>query len=342
MDKYNGLLSKIAHQYHILKGDQESDNEWKNRLIYSICGMMGYASLWDNAEEPISIVHLKNRVLSTIYSYQSIYPELSESLLLPPETLANEVVDQFRTSGIVYHRSKRISPSIKREEAFSGILFQRGIALDNISCVSGVGFYSIIDSETNSEDLKEMFGLETQDLKALWKNTLSNASWSSKMGLDYNTEYLRLKPPYTRGYWVDRPDRSGVVSILRTGMKGSELYYLYRNKDGKLEVSPLKEWQVKTYDKEERHNYRTLACACLSTYETLPPIEYLEDGPLVHVRMGYLLPPRELGFLKLYSWPDTRGMLRSDFKRKVSLEVFNAMKEILSIEGYIFKDLKEG
>lgn len=51
MDKYNGLLSKVSRQYHILRGNQETADEWKTRLVYSICGMMAYASLWDDTEE---------------------------------------------------------------------------------------------------------------------------------------------------------------------------------------------------------------------------------------------------------------------------------------------------
>ena len=66
MNKYNGLLSSVSHKYHIYKGTQETENDWKTRLIYSICGMMAYASLWDDSEEgSISITHLKEK--STIY-----------------------------------------------------------------------------------------------------------------------------------------------------------------------------------------------------------------------------------------------------------------------------------
>lgn len=122
-----------------------------------------------------------------------------------------------------------------------------------------------------------------------------------------------------------------MVSILRTGMKGSQLYYLYRCVDAALEVSPLPQWQVENY------NYRTLACACLSNYGTLPPIEYFEDGALVHIRMNYLLPPRELEFLKCYSWPEICTSLPCNFRRKLSAEVFAAIKNILSDEGYEFK-----
>lgn len=331
MDKYNGLLSKVSRQYHILRGIQETEDEWKTRLVYSICGMMAYASLWDDAEEPISIVHLKGRVRGVLGSYKSLYPKLSGAFPYISGELEEEIANQFLSAGVVYHRPNRIVPSMKHEEPFGDILFQRGIALDSISCVSGIGFYSKQYGGKNPDKIKAMFGLEQENLQALWRITLSAASWKSNLSFEQNTEYLRLTPPFSQGYWVNKPDTTGTVSILRTGMKGSQLYYLYRYSGTMIEVSPLPQWQVESY------NYRSLACACLSTYGTLPPIEYFEDGALVHVRMNYLLPPRELEFLKLYSWPEICTSLPCNFRRKLSIEVFTAIKNVLSDEGYEFK-----
>lgn len=332
MNKYNGLLTSVARKYNIYKGTQETDNDWKTRLVYSICGMMAYASLWDKStEDTISIVHLKRKVRSTLLSYKSIYPELSGSLPYISEELENEIADQFLSMGVVYHRPNRIVPSIKNEEPFGDILFQRGIALDSISCVSGVGFYSKLSRITNPERAINMFGLETETLHTLWSAMLSAASWKTDLSFEQNTEYLRLKPPFSQAYWVNIPDMTGTVSILRTGIKGSQLYYLYRYSGSTVEVSPLPQWQV------ESNNYRLLACACLLNYGTLPPIEYFEDGALVHIRMNYLLPPRELEFLKLYSWPEICTSLPCNFRRKLSTEVFTAIKSILSDEGYEFK-----
>lgn len=332
MNKYNGLLSSVAHKHHICKGARETENEWKTRLVYSICGMMAYASLWDDSEEDtISIVHLKRKVRSMLANYKSMYPELSGSLPYVSEELEDEIADQFLSTGVVYHRPNRIVPSMKHEEPFGDILFQRGIALDSISCVSGIGFYSKQYGAKNTDKIKAMFGLGQENLQTLWRITLSAASWKSDLSFEQNTEYLRLKPPFSQGYWVNKPDTTGTVSILRTGMKGSQLYYLYRYYGTTMEVSPLPQWQVEFY------NYRSLACACLSTYGTLPPIEYFEDGVLVHVHMNYLLPPRELEFLKLYSWPEICTSLPCNFKRKISIEVFAAIKNVLSDEGYEFK-----
>lgn len=95
MDKYNGLLSKVSQQYHILRGTQETEDEWETRLVYSICGMMAYASLWDDAEEPISIVHMKGRVRSVLGSYKSLYPELSGAFPHISGELEEEIANQF-------------------------------------------------------------------------------------------------------------------------------------------------------------------------------------------------------------------------------------------------------
>ena len=63
MKEYTQLLFNIAEKYHILRGKTESEAEWKTRIIYTICGLMGYVSLWDElSEEPISITHLKRRI----------------------------------------------------------------------------------------------------------------------------------------------------------------------------------------------------------------------------------------------------------------------------------------
>lgn len=332
MNKYNKLLLKVASRYNIRKGTEESEDDWKARLVYSICGMMAYASLWDESdEETVSIVHLKSKVRSILDSYKSMYPELLTYLPYIPEELEEDIVGLFLKTGVVYQRPYQIALAMKHEEAFGNILFRRGIALDAISCVSGIGFYAKQREEIISYGVKSMFGLEQEKLLDLWSSTVAAASWETDLSLEHNIKYLRLKPPFTRGYWVDKPDRNGTISILRVEGTGSQLYYLYRYTSTKLEVSPLPQWQVENY------NYRTLASACLLTYGTLPPIEYEEDGELVYLSMNYLLPPRELNFLKLYSWPKTCTTLPSDFNRKLSREVFIVIKSILSDAGYEFK-----
>lgn len=331
MNNGNDLLLEIAQRYNICKGDQEPEEEWKARVVYSICGMMAYASLWD-LEETVSLVHLKGRIRNILSGYQSIYPELVSCFPLNSKELEDEISELFSKTGIVYHRPIRVSPSMRHEEHCKGIVFQRGIAIDHISCVSGIGFYAKGNGETDLKGVKTMFGLEQDPLSEVWRKTLSNAVWVRSEVLESRVEYLRLKPPYSNGYWESKPDTTGSVSMLRTGEKGSYLYYLYRFIDKTLEISPLPGWKVEDYQ------YRSLSCACLSIYGTLPPIDYVTDGKLVHLRLNYLLPPPEMWFLKLYSWPEACRVLPCDFRRKLSSEVFEVIKEILSSEGYVLKE----
>lgn len=376
MDKYDGLLSTIASRYHILKGAHESENAWKTRLIYSICGMMAYASLWDklyevespslataaSAKEPVSLVHLRQRIRSILASYKAMYPEIANNFPNDSEQsqqskqskqsehseqLENELKELFLSTGVVYHSPYRIAPAMRHEESCSGILFQRGIALDDISQVSGIGFYSVLELAQDSNTtptlagLKSMFGLAHESLQDLWLSLLSTARWTAPPAFTPNTKCLSLTPPFIWENIDSIPSRasesdSDTISLLRTGMQGSLLYYLYRHTNSGLEVSSLPQWQV------NGSYYRTIACACLAAHGSLPPIEYTTDGTLVYLRLKYLLPPHELAFVNLYSWPTQCALpYRYNFERKLSTPVFTAIKQVLSDIGYKFK-VKEG
>lgn len=332
------LLSVIARRYSIFKGDSEPEEEWKARLIYSICGMMAYASLLDippddSEEKSDSIEHVKERICRTLTDYTTIYPETAPLLPNNPERFAEEIKNQFINSGIVYHSSQRLTPAMFHEKSFGGILFQRGISPDDISCISGLGFYAKKQHPESLSEIQSMFGLEPESLASLWDIVLSffeqNKAVLPPADRKNQAEYLRLNPPFSAGYWIKSPETE-TVSLFRNG----RLYYLYCFNNGIMEYCQLPEWRTENYQ------YRNLADACLFNHGTLPPIEYFPDGQLIHVKLNYLLPPRELALLKLYSWPESLTSFPCDFHRKLSKEVFGALKNILSAKGYQFKEGK--
>lgn len=332
------LLSVIARKYSIFKGDSEPEEEWKARLIYSICGMMAYASLLDispddSEKKSVSIEHVKERICRTLTDYTTIYPETAPLLPDNPKCFAEEIENQFINSGIVYHSSQRLSPAMLHEKSFGGILFQRGISPDDISCISGLGFYAQRQHPESLSEIQSMFGLEPESLASLWDTVLSffdqNKAVLPPADMQNQTEYLRLNPPFSAGYWIKSPE-SETISLFRN----SHLYYLYCFNNGIMEYCQLPEWRTENY------RYRNLADACLFNHGTLPPIEYFPDGQLIHVKLNYLLPPRELALLKLYSWPESLTSFPCDFHRKLSEEVFGALKNILSAKGYQFKEGK--
>ena len=123
MSRNGDLLVQVAQQHHILKGDREADGEWKARLIYSICGMMAYASLWDDSADStsdevghtVSVVHLKRRVSSVLAAYQALYPELAAILPANAELLADEIEQQFTIVLLEHGRNfwNLYSPEVK-------------------------------------------------------------------------------------------------------------------------------------------------------------------------------------------------------------------------------------
>ena len=118
--------------------------------------------------------------------------------------------------------------------------------------------------------------------------------------------------------------------MLRIGDIEPKLYYLYQQQNGKILVSQLPYWMV------EKHRYRRLAAGCLRSFGTLPATKYHMDGNVVHIQIGYLFPPEELAFVKLYSWQESYYSIPSDFSRIMDKKIFFAIKEILEETGFEF------
>lgn len=336
MRKYNGLLTRASWRFCIKRGVQEEENDFKARVVYSICCMAGWTSLWDATDEDgISWQHLKNRIWRTLLDYLALYPELTEKFPTSPEPLAAEICKLFLNTGMVYHSPRRISPAAPHEARCRGVVLQRGLALGSIDRVSGSGCYAPDTQNTGkvtgTAGIAAMFGLSNIPLTELWQQITAAAVWKNATAPAAEPEsYLRLNHPFSSGLWVDQADTSGSISLLRTGRQGAWLYYLYRMDGGVMQLSPLPEWQV-----EDQH-YLTPACACLAARGTLPPIVCRSDGPLMHVRPAYLLPPPYLNLLKLYSWPEHCSRPADAFNRCLAAEVFTVLKAVLQAAGWEF------
>lgn len=328
---YNSLPKEISARYKIDRGSNESEWQWISRIIYSLCGAMAYSSSWDEShDDNISITHVKHRIIAIINSYKNIFPELVTQFTIDTDSFCKEIIeDIYIKTGIFYHKKYNISASAYSSASISNIHFLRGIAIDEIDEISGIGFLtqnSIDDTNT----IFDMFQLSSRKLNELWKSIVSTAIFKRTPMFSEKCEYLRMRPPFTSGYWVNQPYKSGITSILRIGEPGNYSYYLYRISEGEFETSPLPHWKTDNYQ------YRSISCSCLSHYNTLPNIEYGIDGDLVHFKFNYLPPPAELNWIKLYTWPEFFTSFPCDFKRQCSLKVFSAIKKVLSGQGFEF------
>lgn len=332
MKKYNSLLMKAANEYGIVKGNSEDTDKWKVRVIYSILGKMALASLFDTGEETSSIVHMKRRIEILLKSYKEMYPEIRNLLPDDGKKMSNEIYDIYLHSGVIYHAPNRIVMALKSEATAGNIKFTRGSEIESAQKLSGLGTYLKVKNATEDNSIFNMFKIDDNMLE-IWQFYLKKAKWEN-FDVEANVEYLRMEPPFEYGYWINKPCNNGIISILRTGLSGNYIYYLYKMENGDIKVSQLPEWSV------EEYNYRSLANACLYKEGVLPPSIFKVDGELVHINFGYLPPPSELYLWKLYTWPESMLNLKSDFRRVCMRSVFNAIKNVMVHKGYEFIEEK--
>ena len=298
MNKYNGLLIRAANEFGIVRGGSEDEKQWKMRIIYSILGRMALASLYDMSEdEDTSITHMKRRVERLAVHYKEMFPEVDTLKRIKPVELADEIYKIYLNAGVIYHKINHVVTSAKTEIALDGVKFTRGYEIEAKQMLSGLGTYVETDDMSMTNDtLSEMYQLEPQTLSTRWKLRVRNASWQ-EFHSGNETQYLRMGLPFRYGYWTDKPVNSGKVSILRTGLNGMQLYYLYKVENQRVMASQLPQWQV------DNKAYRSLAAACLYQEGVLPPSMYHYDGDLVYLSFEYLPSPAELSLWKLYTWP---------------------------------------
>ncbi len=339
MYQYFRLLRKVADEFNIEKGLTEDEIKWKARLLYSLLSQIAYASLYDINEdlEHTSIVHFKNKIKNSLAHLLMMYPELERVFHITEgeKTIACEIYDVFLSAGCIYHEPNRIRPCIERCSQGNKCVFMRGQAIDKPKSISGAGSF-VLSKDFSGQNIampsvEEMFLLQRQTLKQQWEHIVSQ-SFFTTLSSDITFEYLRTSPPFKNGYWGNAMDSTGEISLARTTKVGRPIYYLYKSEGFKTKLSRLPDWMTEDY------NYRNVAVPCLAARGTLPETVFQVDGPIVTLRIGYLFPPAELHFIKLYSWPVVFREFPNDFNRIMNRDVFYDVKTILERVGYQFKE----
>lgn len=327
MNTVHDLLSYIAEEFSIGRGDHEEVGAWTRRIIYSLCGRTGYAALWDEGGAEVSIRAVRRRMEIILHSCSELFSGASDTSDRRAEVF-KEIYRISEAAGLFYHRAYKLRPSMPSAASVGAVTFLRGDSPHTPVCVSGLGAYRRRTSMDNEENIYRMFQMEEMPLSLYWKKM------TQEIAMEYSEqnetmEFLREQPPYTDGYWMKRSCQHGQVSLLRQGEDDKRLHF-YCCENGAFYISAaLPHWHMA--------NWRQLGNACLHVRRTLPPIRYRTDGAIVHLHPGYLLPKAELNFLKLYSWSEEAGA-SSEFKRICAREVFEALMSIFGSRGFSFKE----
>lgn len=127
------------------------------------------------------------------------------------------------------------------------------------------------------KNFPEMFLLQDKNLHDFWNEIISSANWKVEK-LNKDAEFLRMSPPFNKGYWQNFPISDGRISLARHGDFEPKNYYLYKVEDKKFLCSRLSEWLIydeffKSTDYKNYRGgiYRQIACACFENYKILPP-----------------------------------------------------------------------
>lgn len=193
--------------------------------------------------------------------------------------------------------------------------------------MSGLGYYAICVPMENDENIRDVFNLSKLSLSE-YLDKLQNRYAFKPLESRTDIEYLRLEPPFSRGYWKKRKDEDK-LSLLRIGQPGNQIYYLYKSINNEMLVSQLPDWMVTD------GNYRLISWGLLDKYRQATNIDYAISGNLVHVHLNYLLPTNEQLFFELYSWPESFATL-SKFKRTMDINVFKIFKAEFEKIGFSF------
>lgn len=139
MNKYDQLLSLIAEEYGLERGDCESEESFKARIVYGAIARQSYASLWDRSDDDarsISIVHFKGRIDELARIYLELYSEAKQ-----PSDLPIRIYNLYSRTGLICRRSRRMRASMFCAAELDGLWFVRGAPPSLKVRMSGAGFF---------------------------------------------------------------------------------------------------------------------------------------------------------------------------------------------------------
>ena len=333
----DGLIKSIGEKLNIPKSD---DYEWFCQIIYSVAGQMALASLWDHEDDgnTVSVQYFKTRIAQIIQAYEDIYPNVQ--YLFPEDTtdLIQDIYSIYLKTGHLYHSSHQLAPATPAKAGFDNVTLYRGISPGNNLHMSGLGFYAI-EKDNSGNSIASLFDLQTTPYDTYLEELLEHGEWEPIVWPE-SSQFLRIDPPFSRGYWDLTPNNDSRISIARFG-EPKRIYGFYRYYDGKYQYKAIPEWRVLDYNSSNISDagYRRIATALLMRYHNLPSIQAYQESNLIKVKLGYRLPPQEENFFKLYSWPDHyifNSQSPQVFTRKMTTPIYHMFKHEMEIMGYHF------
>lgn len=337
------IFKQISLDLGIRRGAGESLEHWHCRLAYSAAAWRGLACLWEHEEgtdgKSVSMQHVLSTIEDTLSAFGKLFPDIQSVLVTFEEKRKEKISEHIRgvlqRGACFYHKANRAAPVAPACASEGEISFLRGLAPGASCRMSGAGTYRKEGARAN-QDPNSMFGLLPLLSEKELERFEAGLSGERRTSLE-NREFLQLDASWLKnGYWKDRPDK-GVLSLMRR-KDGERSYALYRFDGESFSCRFLPGYW------NEGMRYALLSSSLLSR-KGLPPFKAVQTGDLVFVTPGYLLPPSEDAFFRLYSWPDLRpDMDEKDYfsPRIMDGEIYSAFQAVMTRLGYRFMETGHG
>ena len=328
-------LKDISRDINTPQDPEEDVSRWMRRVVYSVCGRMTLAALWDCPEgESVSIQHIKQRCAEIMKAYCLIYPAIVSETDYGDHVadMVERIYEIYLESGQMYHKRNRVTPSKYICHTVSGVSFVKGIYATVDCYMSGIGPYLIQEGDVSEDD---SFHFSHPEMGLLLDSLVKGAQWVEMTRGTEAYSFLKMKPPYSP-YWTKKADWTSGISMVRYDGDGNgrKQYFLATIQDGKILMSDLPAWI------NERRKHVYLTTEILKRCGTLPPVIMKKNKQLTEIEIAYRLPPEEETLLKMYTWPHRFDGEDSSFKRIVVSELHEAMKRLFLQTGFDVQEVR--
>lgn len=324
------LLTEVRTSLNIPKRKLESEEEYIARLGYSLAGRWALASLNDTNSEGlqglVSIHHFK-KVFINVYSVigQSLYSQLDL------KQIAEFAYEQYGRGGFYYRQGKTLSSPLYKEGQLKDILFLRGMRVNEVVCMSGLGPYKFSDSQ-QTENFSNFWDLGLNSLQPLLKHYLTYAQWEPFQGNGSNVSIFNPEKSTNGFKWGDYNDQ---ISLARTTVEPYRYFFSQiRNIDGlnQLFISYLPDF-FKT-----EQLWMDLACAFILHYQGQVKCKIYESDDYYIIRKSELSVPNELrSLLLIYSWPLELLSQGKESSLLIKKEIIDSLKPFLEQNDITFQ-----
>ena len=321
----NEFINSISEQLDIKKGNKESLDSWKQRVLYSSIGINMLAATYDydddslfgTATNSISMQHILKRGKMLFGAYNALR-EIKNGETDLPEYIRKLYIK----TGYILHRNNRLTYPPPTQAKYQSIFYTRGQLPWTVTAMSGAGTYSIKEIEGVTNSLADMFHLERTGIMEWYQAFESNIKWKIVDRLPDDVEYINIFDSASKSYWTAKLPGTG-ISLCRSKHDGERVYKLLRIHDV-IESYTLPSWCV---DKRE---YFRIALALRVRSGTPPFLLIKPDDTIAVIYFNHLLPSFEQNFVELYSWP----IENRRNKRIVSIQILPMFVDLFKRMGY--------